>query len=105
MKTKDDIILETINEYDETDDETDDNYIDVYKNNNIVNDTQENKQNLSGGNKKNKMDIQIINNVKKMFIGEELTTLTEQDINLEDKKKIHITYNKKYKRYKRQQKI
>jgi len=101
------------------------NYIDVSKINNIVinGDNPKNttdkinvdipKQNLNliGGNNikkqnnkpNNKMNIHIIDNIKKMYIGEELTTLTEQDINIEDNKKIHLTYNKKYKRYKREQ--
>ena len=62
------------------------------------------KQNLKGGNNKNnKMNVEIIDNVKKMVIGGELTTLTEQDINIDDKKKVHLIYNKKNKRYNREQ--
>ena len=52
-----------------------------------------------------KMDINIIDNVKKLIIGEEPTTLTDQDIDINDKKKIHLLYNKKTKRYNRRLKI
>ena len=95
------------------------NYIDVSKINSeknnidvkINNDISNQNLNLIGGNdiKKhnnkpnNKMNIHIVDDIKKMYIGEELTTLTEQDINLNDKKKIHLTYNKKFKRFKREQ--
>jgi hypothetical protein len=54
-------------------------------------------------NKNNKMYVHLINGVKKMVIGEELTTLTEQEFNIEDKKTVHLIYNKKIKRYKREQ--
>lgn len=60
------------------------------------------KNNLKGGNKQNKTQIHLIDDVKKMVIGGELTTLTEQDINIDDKKKVQLIYTKKYRRYKRQ---
>ena len=49
-----------------------------------------------------KMDIHIIDNVKKMLIGGEFTSITEQDINMNDTKKIHLIYNKKTKRINRE---
>ena len=54
---------------------------------------------LMGGKKINKMNIEIINNLKKMVIGGEITTITEQELNLDDKKKVHLIYNKKSKRH------
>lgn len=58
--------------------------------------------NIIGGSN-SKMKIHLIDGIKKMVIGEEMTTLTEQDINIDDKKVVHLTYNKKFKRYKREQ--
>jgi hypothetical protein len=80
--------------------------IDIFKNNIVIpkNDIIIPKNILTGGSKKkNKIDIEIINGVKKMLIGGELTTLTEQYIDINDKNKVHLLYNKKTKRYNRNQ--
>lgn len=73
----------------------------IAKNKNIIQIGASKTQNPR--NYKNKMDIHIIDGIKKMVIGEEMTTLTEQEININDKKMVHLTYNKKFRRFKREQ--
>ena len=58
---------------------------------------------FGGNNNIKKMSVHLVDGIKKMVIGEELTTLTEQEFNIEDKKKVGQIYSKKYRRYKREQ--
>ena len=80
-------------------DEDDQNHDEIQLKNELNEFIKKNENNIFiGGNRKNKLEIKLIDNMYKMNFGNDYSTLTEQNINLNDEKIIKKIRHRKYMR-------